>query len=154
MQATHLLRIGIVLCIAFFGISAVARQGSQPQARTRSESNCRESVAVRREAPRQENADPLGPGPWYVNDDATIWALKQPWRPGVSLKTAWIKPAGSTLRVTGRRLDAEASLMEAMIPTGYSGGFQPSRLTFMTAGCWEVRATAGGKSLVFITLIS
>ena len=116
-------------------------------------SSCAETAAVRREAPPQEGADPLGSGPWYINTDETIWALKQPWRPGAPLKTAWIKPGRSTLRVIGRRLDASAPPLQASIPPGYSEGFQASALMFPTPGCWEVTATAGTHTLKFVTRI-
>ena len=116
-------------------------------------SSCVETTSVRRDAPRQQGADPLGSGPWYVNADETIWALKQPWQPGVSLKTAWIKPGRSTLTVAGRRLDANAPPLQVSIPGGYSGGFQASRLMFPTPGCWEVSATAGTSTLTFVTRI-
>jgi hypothetical protein len=116
-------------------------------------SSCTETPSVRREAPRQEGADPLGSGPWYINADETIWALKQPWRPGVFLKTAWIKPTQSTLRVVGRRLDADAPPLQVSIPAVYATGFQASALMFPTAGCWEVIATAGTRTLKFVTRI-
>ena len=115
---------------------------------------CAETMAVRREAPRQVGADALGTGPWFINEDATIWALKQPWRPGTSLKTAWIKPVRSTLHVTGRRLDAAAPPLQVTIPRGYAGGFQASGVMFPTVGCWEVTATAGRSTLRFVTAIS
>ena len=129
-------------------------EASAPKAQTPRKVLCAETMAVRREAPRQQGADPLGSGPWYINADATIWALKQPWKPAAGLKTAWIKPAGSTLRVTGHRLDGDATALEAAIPAGYSGGFQPSRLTFPTAGCWKVTANAGSSTLTFTTAVS
>jgi hypothetical protein len=123
------------------------------QSQVRGNVRCAETIAVRRDAPRQEGADPLGSGPWYINADSTIWALKQPWRAGSLLKTAWIKPIGSTLRVTGRRLDEEAPPLQFSIPADYSGGFQASRLMFPTVGCWEVRAIAGRSTLTFLTSI-
>jgi hypothetical protein len=116
-------------------------------------SSCVETASVVREAPRQQGADPLGSGPWYINSDATIWALKQPWRSGVPLKTAWIKRGRSTLTVVGRRLDANAPPLQISIPEGYSGGFQASRLMFPTPGCWEVSETAGSRTLKFVTRI-
>jgi len=56
------------------------------------------------------------------------------------------------LLVTGTRLDGAAPGLTAEIPEGYGArGFQASALVFPTAGCWEVTATAGGRSLSFTT---
>ena len=144
----------LTLILIFSGIAPFAQQRDDVSSRAESRLRCRESITVRREAPPQEGADPLGAGPWYINADSTIWALKQKWQPGTPMKTAWIRPAGATLRVTGRRLDGDAPAMQAAIPARYSSGFQPSRLMFPTIGCWEVTATADDKTLVFVTLIS
>jgi hypothetical protein len=55
------------------GLSAAPGQQSQ----ARGTFQCPETTAIRREAPPRQGADPLGRGPWYVNEDATIWALFQ-----------------------------------------------------------------------------
>lgn len=116
-------------------------------------SPCTETASIRRDAPRVEGADPLGPGPWFINADETIWALKQPWRPGAFLKTAWIKPSGSALTVVGRRLDGSAPALRVSMPAVYASGFQASALMFPTPGCWEVTAKAGMHTLTFVTRI-
>jgi hypothetical protein len=63
-------------------------------------------------------------------------------------KIAWWREKGSAfgkLRVTGKRLDAEAPPLTAHIPSGYANtwGFQASGLYFPTPGCWQVVARVG-----------
>jgi hypothetical protein len=63
-------------------------------------------------------------------------------------KIAWWREKGSAfgkLRVTGKRLDAEAPPLTAHIPSGYANtwGFQSSGLYFPTPGCWQVVARVG-----------
>jgi hypothetical protein len=66
-------------------------------------------------------------------------------------KVAWIRPQGSDLVVSGRRLDAEAPPLQALIPCCYPTGFQVTGLYFPTEGCWEVEGRAGKHSLKFVT---
>ncbi|MFX3824768.1 hypothetical protein ACJBTM_10570, partial [Streptococcus suis] len=84
------------------------------------------------------NADAFGFGPWYINADRTIWASvpRAGWSAGGD-KVMWIRPAGSDLVVSGRRLDGEAPPLRADIPCCYPTGFQASGLIFPTGGCWE-----------------
>ena len=63
-------------------------------------------------------------------------------------KIAWWRDRGSAfgkLRVTGKRLDADAPSLTARIPSGYTKtwGFQSSALYFPTPGCWRVVARVG-----------
>jgi hypothetical protein len=50
--------------------------------------------------------------------------------------------AAGRLRVTGRRLDAEAGRLRVRIGQGQEE-FVPSALTFSSEGCWEVTARSG-----------
>lgn len=59
-------------------------------------------------------------------------------------KVLWIKPVGTRLEVTGRRLDGPAPPLEVTLPEGYPGDFQASGLVFPTGGCWEVEARVAG----------
>jgi hypothetical protein len=68
-------------------------------------------------------------------------------------KVMWIRPQGTKLEVTGRRLDAEAPPMQARLPCCYPGGFQVSGLSFPTEGCWEISAKAGAHELTFVTRV-
>jgi hypothetical protein len=65
----------------------------------------------------------------------------------------WIRPQGTELVITGRRLDAEAAPLEASIPCCYPTGFQATGLTFPIEGCWEVTAQAGEAELRFVTKV-
>ena len=73
---------------------------------------------------------------------------------GRSDKTIWIRPQGTELKVVGHRLDGEAPPLEVRLPQGYPTGFQAGSMTFPTEGCWEVRATAGEKELLFVVRVA
>jgi hypothetical protein len=112
---------------------------------------CESSPLVRTTPPRDVNADPFGDGPWYINDDRTIWAGwgAGRWHAGRN-KVLWIRPAGTRLRVEGERLDRAAPPLVSDI-RGYSTSFQASALFFPTEGCWRVHATSGEHELTFVT---
>lgn len=79
----------------------------------------------------------------WIQPDGRI-AMKWPWWRALD--------AAGPLTVTGRRLDAPAAPLEAMIPSGYGqAGFQATGLIFSTPGCWEVTGHAGGYALTFVT---
>lgn len=131
------------------------------------ESNwCAASSMIRDSAPSDPIADPVGPANWYINADHTIWAGPLPesgWPPGGRLysgsevikgqKTYWVRPQGTELAISGRRLDASAPPVEAHIPCCYRTGFQIVGLFFPTEGCWEVTAKAGDSELRFVTQV-
>lgn len=115
---------------------------------------CPATETIRAEPPRDPNADAFGMGTWYTNADRTIWAGLGvgSWVAGKEgNKVIWIRPQGSQLEVTGRRLDADAPPLSASIPCCYPTGFQVTGLFFPTEGCWEVTGKAGGHELRFVT---
>jgi hypothetical protein len=72
----------------------------------------------------------------------------------MSMKFFWLLATDDRVSLTGRRLDADAPPLRAVIPDGYVGkGFQPSGLVFPTTGCWEVTASAGAAKLTFVTAV-
>ncbi len=67
----------------------------------------------------------------------------------IGLKWQWWRSAASAgqLTITGRRVDAEAPPLEAVIPEGYgTTGHQTSGIIFPTPGCWEVRGARAAWS--------
>ncbi len=79
----------------------------------------------------------------WIQSDGRI-AMKWPWFRALD--------AAGPLTVTGRRLDAEAPPLEAIIPDGYGEvGFKVSGLIFSTPGCWEITAHSGRYELTFVT---
>jgi hypothetical protein len=72
---------------------------------------------------------------------------------GKGNKVLWIRPQGTQLNVTGRRLDADAPPLKVTIPCCYPTGFQATGLFFTTAGCWEVTAKAGSSELKYVTKV-
>ena len=104
--------------------------------------------------PPQRGASPFGIGTYHVNEDRSMWLYSRPWTAGISDKTIWIRPEGTVLKVAGRRLDGEAPPLYVSLPPGYPTGFQAGSMTFPTEGCWEVRATAGKKELVFVVTVA
>jgi hypothetical protein len=114
--------------------------------------DCPVTQPILDEPPDDPNADPFGFGYWYVNEDRTMWAPGHGvWRAGGE-KVTWIRPQGTDLSVTGRRLDGEAPL-QIDIPCCYPTGFQVTGLTFPSEGCWEVTARAGNSQLLFVTRV-
>lgn len=115
---------------------------------------CAVTQAVRAVPPSDPNADPFGAGPWYVNADRSIWAGWD--AAGMAEgenKVLWIRPRGTQLTVSGRRLDAESSPMSGKVPCCYPTGFQASGLIFPSEGCWEVTAKAGTSEFTFVTSV-
>lgn len=117
---------------------------------------CAVTEPIRAEPPRDPNADPFGVGPWYLNADRSIWAGFD----AVHMvagekgnKVLWIRPQGTQLVVSGRRLDAEALPLKARIPCCYPTGFQVTGLMFSSGGCWEISAKAGTSTLTFVTRV-
>jgi beta-lactamase regulating signal transducer with metallopeptidase domain len=115
---------------------------------------CPVTTSVRETPLMLEKTAPLGPGPWHINENRTIWVWDQPYIAGRTMKTMWVRPGGLELKVTGRRLDGPAPPLETGVPCCYPTRYQAGSLLFPTPGCWEVTATAGDDTLVFVTRVS
>jgi hypothetical protein len=117
--------------------------------------------------PPNGNAPPgERPGPDYYGN-GKLWTNLWPAGRVVVSDPGWIQPDGrigikwswwrsrdaaGELSITGRRLDAEAPPLEAIIPEGYgTTGHQVSGLIFSSPGCWEVTGRSGGYELTFVT---
>ena len=141
--------VSVALVVLCFVGSAGADATPSPE--------CRATEEIRAEPPRDPNADPFGPGPWYINADRTIWAGWDAVRMRAGKrgnKVLWIRPAGTQLTVSGRRLDGKAQPMKSTIPCCYPTGFQASGLAFPTGGCWEITGVAGTSQLTFVTKVA
>lgn len=117
---------------------------------------CHPTQPVRDDPPDDPSADPFGIGPWYVNDERSIWATSQQLVSDErGNRIMWIKPPGMRLEVTGHRLDGEATPLRVERNEAYlNKGFEPNRLYFETPGCWEITATAGDGELVFVVEVA
>jgi hypothetical protein len=134
--------------------SVVTLQAAEAPAPTAmpSSTGCPVSKTVKDEPPKDPNADRFGFGDWYVNADRTIWVRNDSWQAGGNgNKVIWIRPAGTKLVITGRRVDAPASPPRATADRGYPTGFTVTGLYFESLGCWELTAKAGTKELHFVT---
>ncbi|MGA7316124.1 MAG: hypothetical protein WBX22_19380 [Silvibacterium sp.] len=72
------------------------------------------------------------------------------------MKFPWFRAAGleGKLAITGRRLDAAAPPLKAVIPNGYlDTGFQATGLIFPTEGCWEITGKVGDTTLTFVNRV-
>ena len=92
-------------------------------------------------------------GTWYANDDRTLWAWWWGKRSAGDYKILWVRPIGAQLKISGRRLDADAAPLTASIPDGYRHSFQASAVDFPSGGCWEVIASADTAKLRFVVRI-
>ena len=66
----------------------------------------------------------------------------------------WIRPQGTQLTISGRRLDSDAPTLKAWIPDGYRTGFQVTDMKFPTEGCWEIMARSGDHEFRFVTKVA
>lgn len=74
----------------------------------------------------------------------------------IGVRFSWYRDelARGRLVLAGTRLDGAAPPLRASALDGYGDvGYQPTDVTFPTAGCWEVTATSGDATLTFITLV-
>lgn len=72
----------------------------------------------------------------------------------IGWKFGWWRIASGDLTISGRRLDAPAPPLRAIVPTGYgSSGFQASGVSFPTEGCWGVTGSVGDSALTFVTFV-
>jgi len=113
---------------------------------------CHPAEPVKEAPPNAPSEEPLGHGPWYANEDRSLWAAWLPFAPGkAGNPVLWIKPPGQKIEVTGRRIDGEARPFKVRSRAAYlEQGFEPGRLYFSAPGCWEVTATSGGKEWSFV----
>jgi hypothetical protein len=126
---------------------------------------CPVSPLITASAPSETGADPIIQRDWYMNAGRTIWAGPVPndgWFAGTirhsygetrGNKTYWVRPRGTQLAITGRRLDATAPPAEVYVPCCFTKGFQIAMLRFPTEGCWEVSARSGDSELTFVTQV-
>ncbi len=117
---------------------------------------CHPTDPVKDVPPEDPSASPFGSGPWYVNDDRSLWATWQPLVSGEKgNRIMWIKPPGLELEITGRRLDGDAPPFRVEPNASYlNKGFEPNRLYFPTPGCWEITAVSGERELVFVVEVA
>jgi len=105
--------------------------------------------------------NPPSYGYYFLNAGRSIWASawwtesgEYPLRAGEDgNKVGWFRPAGTELEITGHRLDARASPLEAYVPCCYPTQFQATGLVFPTEGCWEVTAKAADSTLTFVVRV-
>jgi TonB family protein len=115
---------------------------------------CEATMPVAERPPNDPHASPFL-GDWYANADRTMWASGGGPVPGtLRTKVLWVRPAGSELTISARRLDGDAGPADVLVPSGYQWTYQASGLTFSTPGCWQITGTAGGKTLQFVLNIA
>ena len=98
-------------------------------------------------------------GPFGLWPDGTV--IFKPGGPGfitrdgsLGMKFGWRRGVPGRLKITGRRLDAEAAPLRAEAPDGYGDrGFQATYIMFPTPGCWEVTGRVGDSSVTFVTKV-
>ena len=72
----------------------------------------------------------------------------------IAIKFPWTRGVPGHLKITGRRLDADAPALRSSIPGGYGRiGFQSTGVIFPTTGCWEMTGRVGSASLTVVTKV-
>lgn len=146
----------LILTVLWFGLTGPAQAQTRPEFIPEFKLLCHPTEPVKDVPLNDPSADPFGNGPWYVNDDRSIWAASQPLFSDKSAnRIMWIKPPGLKVEIIGRRLDGDASPLKVERNASYlRKGFEPNRLYFPEPGCWEVTARSGEKELVFVVEVN
>jgi len=121
-----------------------------------SATTCIESEIVNAEPPKALGADRFYSGKWYVNADRNMWVgWGIPWTSGETIKKVmWVKPTETRLKISGRRIDADARPLVARPSDAYSSfGFEVVTFYFPTDGCWEITGEAGDANISFVTFV-
>ena len=114
---------------------------------------CPVTEPVRATAPPDPSADPIS-GYWHISADKLIWApAAAPGSVGTDVGRYWVRPAGTKLEFTARRLDVPGRPVISDERDGYPTGFYFGSLNIPTEGCWEVTAAAGASRVTFIAEI-
>jgi hypothetical protein len=111
---------------------------------------CPVSTSVKATAPPDRNADPVS-GYWHISPDELLWAPASP--PGVTqtgIGRYWVRPAGTQLTFTARRLDVPGPPITSQERSGYPTGFYFGGPDIPTEGCWEVAVRAGASQVTFV----
>lgn len=128
--------------------SAIAFSSLLPQATRES---CSVTQAVQDTAPPEPHADPVR-GYWYKSADGKLWApAAQPGTISAGIGSYWVRPAGTHLAFSVRRLDVPGPAITSDEQAGYSSGFFYGGPSLSGEGCWEVTATAGPSQVKFVT---
>ena len=117
------------------------------------------AAGVEQRAPGSYGKREVSVGPFGLWPDGTI--VFKPGGAGfvtrngsLGMKFGWMRGVSGELRITGRRLDAEAPPLRSEVPGGYGDrGFQATYLIFPTPGCWEVTGHVGDSSVTFVTKV-
>ncbi len=107
---------------------------------------------IRATPPPTNNAGALGEDLWWVNADRSLWmrSATGPWHVGYNQKNMMLKPSGVRPTIAGVRIDAASPPMDVKWVPQLGAEFQTMGLTFATAGCWKITATAGDRTLEFV----
>jgi hypothetical protein len=117
------------------------------------------AAGVEQPAPDSYGNREVSVGPFGLWPDGTV--VFKPGGPGfvtrdgsLGMKFGWLRGVSGRLKITGRRLDAEAPPLRAEVPDGYGDrGFQATYVIFPTPGCWEVTGRVGDSSVTFVTKV-
>jgi hypothetical protein len=83
-------------------------------------------------------------GPGFITPDGSL-----------GMKFGWTLGVRGPLAITGRRLDAPAPALRAVVnPSNSPANFVASDLVFSTPGCWEVTGHVGSASVTFVTMVT
>jgi hypothetical protein len=115
---------------------------------------CRVSELVAERPPDGSDAFAGTPRPtWYTNPKRTMWAQWMGKTYTGAYKVLWFRTQGTTIKVTGHRLDGAAPPMTADIGIGSPLTIQGSGLSFPSAGCWQIDASAATETITFVVKI-
>lgn len=100
-------------------------------------------------------------GNYFANADQSIlasawWTEPEAYQQYANeggVKVGWFRPEGADLQITGQRLDAQSSPLEAHVPCCYPTRFQATGLLFPSEGCWQVVAKAAESELSFVVWV-